>query len=711
MLKKLVNAILFFIMAIAVCSCSAKDEGMADNKKTVENKTESKTVENIPAGEASWRKTELQLPDGSAFVDSLNYLKDGTIRITVSGQEIAVWDSRDEGSSWEQSNPDMSLESDYGYHYSAEGTLYIYDNKKLALSAGDGTELKTISINEEDQFFNTAMSNNTLAVLVQNMSSLQMHIEIYDLQTMECRLLENVELSEYLSNSQSDMGDVALDSSGEILYIAMEGSGIGRYDLNRNQFSYLIDKDSFHDLTNPEQGAGLANEVEIFTGFAVDDSEEKVVLCMMDPTKNQSKLYQCEWGIWEDQGQASKDKLRIYSLKQDGSIQQAASLFQEKCPELEVIFEVGYTGEDGVTLSDAIRTLNTELMSGNGPDILVLDGLPAESYIEKDLLEEVTDIVEQEKEKIFYNIISTYNKEETIYQVPTIFCAPIVLGDAEVTGAKNRKELMEILEKKSAVGIPFIAPDNFAEAAVNLFITSDIQDEVMDEEKLADFYGDLILLAGQSFSDAELGTVEEFSRMTRWAEEYPYIGFNPELDINYGNAQAGIDKISRFETYMEVLSVCDEKGLSYQCLNREDGNYFIAEAVLGINGTGKHPEAAKQFLRYYLSGEAQSAMSYTGFSIIRSMMENPKYVSENGDFVGNKSREENPDEGLKLYKLTPARLQELIAFFEGLNTPVKDDAVVLQKVMEQADACVFEGKAPDLAARDVCREVNLYLNE
>lgn len=92
-------------------------------------------------------------------------------------------------------------------------------------------------------------------------------------------------------------------------------------------------------------------------------------------------------------------------------------------------------------------------------------------------------------------------------------------------------------------------------------------------------------------------------------------------------------------------------------------------------------------------------------------MENPKYVSENGDFVGNKSREENPDEGLKLYKLTPARLQELIAFFEGLNTPVKDDAVVLQKVMEQADACVFEGKAPDLAARDVCREVNLYLNE
>ena len=173
--------------------------------------------------------------------------------------------------------------------------------------------------------------------------------------------------------------------------------------------------------------------------------------------------------------------------------------------------------------------------------------------------------------------------------------------------------------------------------------------------------------------------------MTYWAEEYPYIGFNPEMDIFLGNAQVGIDKISSFETYMEVLSVCSEKDLSYQYLNREKGNYFIAEAVLGINCTGKYRDDAKQFLRYYLSGEAQSAMSYTGFSIIRDMMKDSKYVSENGEFVGSKTRDENLDKGLNLYKVTPSKLQGLIDFFEGLNTPVKDDAVVLQKVMEQAE--------------------------
>ena len=53
-------------------------------------------------------------------------------------------------------------------------------------------------------------------------------------------------------------------------------------------------------------------------------------------------------------------------------VRQAAALFQEMHPELEVSYETGYTGEDGVTLSDAIRTLNTELMAGEGPDLLIL---------------------------------------------------------------------------------------------------------------------------------------------------------------------------------------------------------------------------------------------------------------------------------------------------------------------------------------------------
>ncbi len=46
-----------------------------------------------------------------------------------------------------------------------------------------------------------------------------------------------------------------------------------------------------------------------------------------------------------------------------------------------------------MTTSDAIRTLNTEVMAGEGPDILFMDGLPVNSYIEKGLLADVSDVM------------------------------------------------------------------------------------------------------------------------------------------------------------------------------------------------------------------------------------------------------------------------------------------------------------------------------
>ena len=45
--------------------------------------------------------------------------------------------------------------------------------------------------------------------------------------------------------------------------------------------------------------------------------------------------------------------------------------------------EIGTSGEDSVTVSDALRTLNTDIMAGKGPDILILDGMPVENYIQK----------------------------------------------------------------------------------------------------------------------------------------------------------------------------------------------------------------------------------------------------------------------------------------------------------------------------------------
>ena len=47
-------------------------------------------------------------------------------------------------------------------------------------------------------------------------------------------------------------------------------------------------------------------------------------------------------------------------------------LFQKKYPDVYVNIETGMSGDDSVTDTDALKVLNTEIMAGTGPDVLLL---------------------------------------------------------------------------------------------------------------------------------------------------------------------------------------------------------------------------------------------------------------------------------------------------------------------------------------------------
>ena len=699
-------------IAVAMCSCTPRGGDGAQGKEIQEGKN-SGDSDHAPSGEHVWNLTELPKPESAVRVTSLKYLSDGAVRISTGDahfEHAAVMDSRDGGRSWEAADAATSPELEdevIGKYYSAKGVPFAYSSMELILSADSGTEEKAVRMEEGETIFSADVSADTLAVLV--LEEMQFHLKIYDLQTMECRYLEDPELSEFLARAADHAGgQISLDSQGNFLYI--EGTGIGRYDLTQDRFGYLIGEELYDELINPNQENGLIHDLGIRDHFAVKDGEDQVLLSVSSPVSEQSKLYLLERGAPKEEKQVQKEKLRIYSLK-ESAIRQAATLFQEKYPELEVTFEIGCTGGNGVTPQDAIRTLNTELMAGEGPDILILDGLPADSYAKKGMLEDLTDLVEPDKENYFYNIISAYNGGERIYQMPLEFCVPVILGDADTVAVKNRRELMEVLRKKAGTGIPFMVSKNISEAALELFITSDIAGETINEVKLADYYRDLDTIADLCFSDGERDLFPVGDKMAYWAEQYPGVGFCPELDLYFGEAQAGITRIEALWDYMKILPLCREKGLSYQYLNRENGNYFIAVSVLGISSGGKNPDAAKQFLRFYLSGETYGDGAYPYFPVIRELAAGSRYVSEEGESVGGTSRKHTPDQTMDMYKLTPAELKDFTAFLDGLDTPVKDDAVVMQKVMEQAEACLFKGKDPESAAADACREVNLYLSE
>ena len=124
-------------------------------------------------------------------------------------------------------------------------------------------------------------------------------------------------------------------------------------------------------------------------------------------------------------------------------------------PDVFVNLQIGMTEEDGVTAEDAVKALNTELLAGNVPDVLVLDGLPTDSYIEKGILADISEAVDtiSAQDGVFENVVGAYRGADGCYRIPARFYVGIVIGepDAVAAGASlpGFADFMETKKSKS----------------------------------------------------------------------------------------------------------------------------------------------------------------------------------------------------------------------------------------------------------------------
>ena len=115
-----------------------------------------------------------------------------------------------------------------------------------------------------------------------------------------------------------------------------------------------------------------------------------------------------------EEGDEPDQSLTVYSLQNNDVILDMISEFQNKYPDIEIIYETGEGAEGSVTIADRIRALNARILAGDGPDVFVLDGLPTESYIKKGILADLMPTLADRKEDLVPGILSAYTTEEKV---------------------------------------------------------------------------------------------------------------------------------------------------------------------------------------------------------------------------------------------------------------------------------------------------------
>ena len=355
-----------------------KGEEVQDLTKTAEgnplvfSSRENSTVVRYEYREGTWERTLLDwvssLYEGKEmYWEKIWESEDGTqlvLGMDIEDAQTHLARARKGQPGEEVAIPYLTQQTDLGYPMitdllvDANGNYWMYDfyQSKIAVVSADSgevvQELSTAQLFANSQKGMFQGENGNVAVNTE-----EGVFTVYDAEFQKTGILKN-----------EQQESLQMCSDGENWYLVSE-EGIVRLTVGNELREVIMDGNL------GSMGSSLNRPVGMIAGAEKDF----YVLYKQDKTAGGSLIHYVY-----DAGAAAvpEQTLRVFGVSDNATIQEAILQFQKQNPDVKVEFQTA--GSDGLT-SDDIRTLNTELLSGNGADVLLLDGLPTESYVEKEL--------------------------------------------------------------------------------------------------------------------------------------------------------------------------------------------------------------------------------------------------------------------------------------------------------------------------------------
>ena len=501
------------------------------------------------------------------------------------------------------------------------------------------------------------------------------------------------------------------------IYLAGE-KGLYRHVIGQEEVEQLIDG-ALSRLGSPKYG--LKDMIRLREGeFLALFSSGKLVRFTYDPNV----------------ASVPTEKLTVYSLKESYDIRVAAAAYQVQNPDVFVEYETGMEEGGAVTREDALKKLNTRIMAGEGPDVLMLDGLPVDSYIQKGLLLELDEFMEDFGEKELYtNLIRAAWKGGGIYGIPAQIAFPILLGKEEyVSDMKGLsaiadgieqlrrdnpgKDLLGICSEKGIMKV-------FASVSAPAW-RKDGADGEIDREALSEF-----LTQTKRIYEAQMDGISEKSlerynssaeiSVRDYGEDWEYdLSFYGGISLDYvGGYQQLLTGLTTYPYgFYDLTSVHKAKGFEDAYLMPMEGQsskVFVPRTMLGINAASAKKELAEDFLKLFFGKENQYALG--GFSINRKALKElftpeEDYLGENGEYgMIGMSDEDGLEVSMDVYVPTEEELAEFYGWMESMDTPYIEDQVLEKAVFEEGSKFILGEAGLEEALDAVEQRLSIYMAE
>lgn len=719
------------------------------------------TVMAEEAAMGRYLESDVALPEGFDIRDIVR-LSDNTIRVVGEEQDVGytIWDSGDGGESWERTASlpeeyadlyfmeftlgrdggvsafymDYVDDSDYSFYYAAfdgEGTLLsepvemesnvlqIADDGTLAAMDYGGTvtlrdretgEIRATLVNDEADMI--GVYGQELLVLTHSSQLLRYDITTGDPLDQDTALEEALFAGgESYAIVTSSSYPIVFADDGERIYYCTD-QGIYSHTMGGSAVEQIADG-SLNSLSDPLLGL-VAMEVvdQVFYVVTVGDDG----MCGL-------KKYE-----YSDQvSSMPSTELSIYSLEENQAIKQAILLYQKENPDIYLNYTYGMTGTDGVTASDALRTLNTEILAGNGPDILVLDSMSADTYIQKGLLADLSGILEEigESEGLFENIAYAYEEDGIVPAVPALFFMEAAAGEsAYLDRLTDASFLAELAKEQDALSVSNVAllPAILYPMCAGGWKQ---EDNTIDREKLAEYVGAVKETYDNYCAFASEKNLEILQMYFEGdvISEFSSLPGGETADLSYDvmgflsrDQKLTVGSLNELDHYAEYTSVNRETG---DCMvdlwNGSGDGIFVPYCVMGVSAASKEQESAFDFVKFMLSDAVQSSGLWTGFPVNRQAFAKLLETHEPEEDTNYQISVGGPDDTinatLRVYWPTQEELDHLEELASRLTVCAETECIQKEVVLENTWFCMRGEMSVDEAVDTIIQKLNLYLAE
>ena len=376
--------------------------------------------------------------------------------------------------------------------------------------------------------------------------------------------------------------------------------------------------------------------------------------------------------------------------------------------------------DDISSASQGSSQFNTDIISGNVPDIVILSGdMHPENYVGKGIFEDMTSYLEKDPElagrEFLTNVFDAVNPWGGLYVMTPSFTLEAMLGKTELIGdGISPDELLRLADSK---GVAYKDIFTFEPKSTILYYA--------------------LKLNGSEFIDLASGKCrfdsDEFIRLLEFTNKFP-TDYSEETEENYDayetyyrddRALMAMSYLVNFESYKEALQATFGADVSVTGFPSENKTTACVSPDLRIcmSSTSSEKDGAWQFIRSFLTDSYQETIYKSEFAssfpVSVSALDSMAEESTQQKYYKDEYGLEQPDNpiaslggvDIELSPLKEEEAQKLVDIIKKVDHTSYDNYEVMDIIAEEAESYWNGIKSSREVADIIQSRISIFINE